>query len=85
MWKRIFKYVYLVKKNDDPEVAKRFPTEIFVPKLQYPNKMYTVEVSKGLTWRTSPNNNNIIQIFVNPTFWVNNSEMSAFISIKPKL
>lgn len=66
VWKGLFKYEYHAIENRDPELAKIFPTEIFVPELQYPNKQYVVEVSKDLTWRRSPFNEDIIQIFVLP-------------------
>ena len=85
MWKRTFKYEFKAREHANPEMAKQFPTEIFVPKLQYPNKQYVVETSKDVTWRQSPENEDILQLFVVPSRLSKVNPLSpSFISIRPK-
>ena len=74
-----------MKGTDDLELAKEFPTEIFVPELHYPNKQYTVVVSRGVVWKLSPFNENIIQIFVNPNFIGSRQSTQVYITIMPKV
>ena len=85
VWTRNFKYKFHAKENRDSEMAKKFPTEIFVPKLQYPNMQYAVETSKDLTWTLSPFNEDIIQIFVVPhrSSFGSSPPSKSYITIKP--
>ena len=64
---------------------KKFPTEIFVPKIHYPNKKYIVKTSKDLTWRVSPQNEDILQLFIKPSLFTNEvTTTSSFITITPQ-
>ena len=84
IWKGEFKYEFHARTEENPAIAKNYPTEIFVPKLQYPRKEYIVEVSKDISWRISPSNEDIIQLFVAPTFFskARKSSNHSFIKIR---
>ena len=76
-----------------------YPTEIFVPEIQYPNRSYQVEVCKFVTWTISPYNENILQVYVKPkAYWPRyqyedvdggtgeeNTSVVAYITITPTL
>lgn len=85
IWKKFFRYEFMVDRNTSHERAKRFPTEIFVPKLQYPNKKYVIKMSKDITWIESPQNEHIIQVFPIPASLSTTEETStSWIVIKPQ-
>ena len=75
----------MVDRNTSHERAKRIPTEIFVPKLQYPNKKYVIKMSKDITWIESPQNEHIIQVFPIPASLSTTEETStSWIVITPQ-
>ena len=75
----------MVDRSISHETAKRYPTEIFVPKLQYPNKQYVVEMSKDITWIESPQNEHIIQVFLIPvSLFKTEVTGTSWIVIKPE-
>ena len=86
VWKKKFRYEFHGKLNKNSLMDKKFPTEIFVPKIHYPNKKYIVKTSKDITWRVSPQNEDILQLFIKPSLFTNEvTRTSSFISISPKL
>ena len=86
VWKKKFRYEFRGKLNKNSLMDKKYPTEIFVPKIHYPNKKYTVETSNDLTWRVSPKNEDILQLFIKPSLFTNEvTTTSSFIAITPKL
>ena len=86
VWKKKFRYKFRGKLNKNNLMDKKYPTEIFVPKIHYPNKKYTVKTSNDLTWRVSPNNEDILQLFIKPSLFTNEvTTTSSFITITPKL
>ena len=64
---------------------KNFPTEIFVPQIHYPEKQYVVETSHDITWRISPQDDNVLQLFLKPSIFTNQVNTApSFITITPQ-
>ena len=85
VWKKTFRYEFHGKRNENHLMNKKFPTEIFVPKIHFPNKQYIVKTSRDITWRLSPDNENVLQLYQKPSIFTNQiSTSSSFITITPK-
>lgn len=84
-WKKRFRYEFHGKLNKNRFLDKQFPTEIFIPKIHYPNRKYVVKTSDDITWRISPKNEDILQLFLKPSIFTNEvTATSSFITITPK-
>ena len=85
VWRKTFRYEFRGRLDGNHIMNKKFPTEIFVPEIHYPNKQYVVKTSEDITWRLSADNENILQLYLKPATFTNRiSTKSSFITITPK-
>jgi hypothetical protein len=74
---KIFHYKYILDSTIN------YPTEIFIPPLQYPKLQYQIDFSAILKWHISDLNPNIVQIYRNKTFPKASQNESVWVKISP--